>query len=151
MAAVTAIYNHYILNSTVCFCLEAFGTADMMKAMTEIYPRYPYLVAEMDGKVAGFCYAHPWKQKKAYSHTWETTIYVAPDATGSELGHLLMKHLVGESRKMGCRVMIACITGENSGSRHFHESIGFRKVSHFEKVGYKFGRYLDVCDYQLDL
>ena len=45
--------------------------------------------------------------------------------------------------------LIACITEGNEASYSLHEKLGFRKVSHFEKVGLKFGRWLDVVDYEL--
>ena len=48
-----------------------------------------------------------------------------------------------------CHALVACITADNDPSRRLFESIGFRRVSHFEQVGRKFGRWLDVVDYEL--
>lgn len=49
----------------------------------------------------------------------------------------------------GVHALVACITADNEPSRRLFESIGFRRVSHFEQVGRKFGRWLDVVDYEL--
>ena len=48
-----------------------------------------------------------------------------------------------------CCALIACITANNHASCRLHEALGFKKVSHFERVGYKLGQYLDVVDYEL--
>ena len=148
--AVTEIFNHYIENSTASFNIKPFTIGEMEERMESIYPEYPYFVAELNGEIVGFCYAHPWKEREAYKHTWESTIYLSPSAVGKGIGERLMRRLIQESPLKGCRVMIACITGGNNASIRLHEKLGFRQVSHFRNVGYKFGNYLDVVDYQLD-
>ncbi len=40
--------------------------------------------------------------------------------------------------------MIGGIALPNKASVILHERLGFRKVAHFKKVGYKFGRWIDV-------
>ena len=60
-----------------------------------------------------------------------------------------MSHLVADCRAIGLKALVACITDGNAASNALHEKLGFRKVSHFEKVGLKFGRWLDVVDYEL--
>ena len=89
--AITQIYNEYILHSVASFEVEAVTEAEMLRRMQGIVPACPYFVAEVDGKVAGYCYAHPWKERPAYCHTLETTIYLAPAYTGQGIGRLLMK------------------------------------------------------------
>jgi len=59
------------------------------------------------------------------------------------------ERLVAECRTTECHALVACITADNEPSRRLFESIGFRRVSHFEQVGRKFGRWLDVVDYEL--
>ena len=108
-------------------------------------------MAENNGKLIGYCYAHPWKERAAYCKTLETTIYLASEAKGKGLGTRLMDRLIDECRNRGYHVLIACITAENEESCQFHERLGFKKVSHFEQVGQKFGRWLDVADYELIL
>ncbi len=148
---ITEIYNYYILNTTVSFETEPISTDNMQSRITKISSDFPYFVAESDGKIAGYCYAHTWKERAAYSHTWETTIYLAPESKGRGTGSQLMEKLIGECRRQGCHVLIACITAENVESCRFHERLSFKKVSHFEQVGQKFGRWLDVADYELIL
>ncbi len=151
-ARIAAIYNDYVLHTTVSFETAPLS-ADAMLARIESVTRggYPYIVAVDDDRVVGYAYAHPWKERPAYNHTWETTVYLSPRSKGRGTGRILMESLVAECRRRGCHALIACITAENSDSRRFHERLGFRKVSDFSEVGFKQGRWLDVTDYQLTL
>lgn len=149
-AAIAAIYNHYILRSVASFETEALDEAEMRRRILAIAARHPYFVCETEGEVAGYCYAHPWKERAAYRHTLETTVYVAPGRTGLGIGRRLMEHLVAACRATGdCHALVACITADNTPSIALHRALGFRCVSHFEQVGRKFGRWLGVVDYEL--
>lgn len=150
-AQIAGIYNRYILETTISFETQPLSAEDMRKRIEEISSYFPYLVAENNGKLIGYCYAHPWKERAAYCKTLETTIYLASEAKGKGLGTRLMDRLIDECRNRGYHVLIACITAENEESCQFHERLGFKKVSHFEQVGQKFGRWLDVADYELIL
>lgn len=150
-AQIAGIYNRYILETTISFETQPLSAEDMRKRIEEISSYFPYLVAENNGKLIGYCYAHPWKERAAYCKTLETTIYLASEAKGKGLGTRLMDRLIDECRNRGYHVLIACITAENEESCRFHERLGFKKVSHFEQAGQKFGRWLDVADYELIL
>lgn len=149
--ALTAIYNHYVEESTATFDLLPVSSSEIDRLIHEATPHFPFLVYDTGEGIAGYCYAHSWKSKAAYRHTWEITIYLAPEHTGKGIGEALMRQLIADCRKKGCKVLIADITAENEGSRQFHERFGFTQVSHFRQVGRKFGRWLDVIDYQLNL
>ena len=150
-AAIASIYNEYILHSVITFDTAPVSESDMRSSILDISARFPYFVYEDKGKVVGFCYAHPWKGKAAYRHTLETTLYLMPDVKGRGLGTQLMERLMAECRAGGYKVLIACITEGNTVSESFHRKLGFTKVSHFTKVGFKFNRLLDVVDYELVL
>lgn len=150
-AAITSIYNEYVLSSTATFDTETQTETGMRERLTAISARFPYFVYEEDGEVAGYCYAHEWKAKAAYAHTLETTVYVKRGYTGRSIGRKLTEHLIEACREQGFGVLIACITAENAVSIRLHERLGFRRMSYFEAVGRKFGRLLDVTDYVLHL
>ena len=69
--AIAAIYNEYVIHSVVTFDIEPVREEDMRGRIAGISAHYPYFVCESDGKVVGYCYAHPWKQRVAYGHTLE--------------------------------------------------------------------------------
>lgn len=146
---IADIYNVYVLNSVATFETEPVTLQEMCRRIEEISAKYPYLVYEEDGKILGYCYAHSWKTRAAYSRTLETTVYVAAVSQKRGIGKELMKHLIDECRQTGAHVLIACVTGGNEGSVTLHQKLGFRQASHFRQVGKKFGSWLDVVDFQL--
>ena len=150
-AAIAAIYNEYVQGTTISFETSPLSP-QAMEARIEAYAaECPYIVWEQDGELLGYCYAHRWKERAAYARTWESTIYLKEQACGKGIGCRLMEELIKRCREAGCRVLVACITQGNERSCRFHESLGFRQVSHFQAVGEKFGQVLDVVDYQLTL
>lgn len=149
--AIAAIYADYVANTTISFETTPPTAEQMLQRILTLSASYPYLVWEQDGRILGYCYAHAWKERPAYAHTWESTIYLSPQAKGLGIGSALMHRLIQDCRATGCHALIACITGNNTASQLFHEKLGFTKVSHFPQVGYKFNQWLDVLDYQLCL
>lgn len=150
MPEITRIYNHYVLETDISFETEPVSVGEMTRRMEEFTASYPYIVCVADGRVAGYCYAHPWKSRAAYAGTLETTIYLDP-VHRRGIGLALMERLIDDCRKAGFDSLIACITGGNEASCRMHERLGFRQASFFKAVGRKFGRMLDVVDYQLQL
>lgn len=150
-ADIVAIYNRYIVDTTVTFETEPLSVDEMQKRITTIASSFPYFVYEFEGRVVGYAYVHLWKERAAYSRTLETTIYLDPDIRHSGIGTKLMHHVIDECRCLDYKVLIACITAENGESLEFHKRLGFVQVSHFHNVGEKFGRLLDVIDMELQL
>ncbi len=150
-AEIAGINAWYVENSTAIFDTVPLTESEMRRKIEMIAERFPYLVYENGGRIDGYCYAHPWKEKQAYYPTWETTIYLRPGCEGRGIGKRFMEILTDECRRRGCHSLIACITAENEGSCRFHEKLGYRQVSRFKEVGEKFGRLLDVVDYQKSL
>ena len=151
-AAITDIYNYYVGETTVSFETAPLSVGEMLQRIRTISAGFPYFVAEEEGRVVGYSYAHLWKEREAYCHTWEVTIYLDKDCKGRGIGSRLMRRLVDACRDAGgCRQLVACITEENADSIAFHSRMGFEKVSHFKRVGFKFGRWLDVVDMELSL
>ncbi len=150
--AITNIYNHYISSTVISFETATLSIDEMSERIKKISADYPYFVSvNPEGGIDGYCYAHPWKERAAYSGTLESTVYLHPDRTGSGIGVKLMESLIEECRRRGVDNLIACITYGNHTSCRMHERLGFTKVSHFHHVGRKFGKMLDVVDYQLSL
>jgi L-amino acid N-acyltransferase YncA len=148
---ITRIYNGYVTGSTATFETLPVSDDEMRERVESIRSSFPYYVYEQEGEVAGYCYAHRWKARAAYSKTLETTVYISPQHQREGIGRALMRKLIAQCKQEGYMALIACITGGNDASIALHENLGFKKVSHFEKVGLKFGRLLDVTDYELRL
>ncbi len=148
-AAIARIYNPYVLDTTITFEVEAVSADEMRRRIAEIQGKYPYIVCEEDGNVVGYCYAHPWRMRAAFCHTAEVSIYVDSACRGNGLGKALLEELIQRCKAQGLHVLIAGITEGNEHSRHLHENFGFRKVAQYDEVGYKFGRWLELSQYEL--
>lgn len=149
--AIADIYNYYIANTTITFETELVTKEEMERRIQEISAKYPYFVYEEDGKVIGYCYAHPWRTRAAFLHTLETSVYLDHQEKHHGVGALLVKHLIELCRAQGYHVLIACITSENTDSCVFHEHLGFKPVAKYDEVGWKFERWVGLKDYELIL
>jgi L-amino acid N-acyltransferase YncA len=149
--AVVAIYNHYVVDTCVTFETQPVADDDMAKriADTQALP-LPWLVAEGEGgAILGYAYATRWRARNAYRFACESTVYLAHDKLGHGTGTALYRALIDRLRAMGQHTMIGGILIPNPASVALHERLGFRKVAHFEQVGFKQERWLDVGYWQL--
>lgn len=153
MAAVAALYARAVLEGTATF-EETPPTVEIMQGRLEAVRGHglPWLVAELDGQVVAWAYASPFRPRAAYRYAVETSIYVADGFQGRGLGSALMRAVIARCRDMGLRQMIAAISNDESrASVDLHTRLGFREVGTYRKVGWKFGRWLDVTLMQLAL
>ncbi len=143
--AITRIYAHAVRHGTASFELEPPDEAEMTRRQRALLDGgYPYLVAEIDGSVAGYAYAGPYRTRPAYRFSVENSIYVAPEAHRRGIGRVLLDALIAECELRGYRLMIAVIgDSAQAPSIALHRAAGFKMVGAFEGVGYKFDRWLD--------
>jgi phosphinothricin acetyltransferase len=145
LAAVTAIYDHAVRHGTASFELEPPDASEMARRRLALVDAgYPYLVAEIDGAIAGYAYAGPYRSRPAYRWSVEDSIYVAPHMPRRGVGAALLARLIVEAEKSGFRQMIAVIgDSAQTPSIALHRAAGFRPIGTIENVGFKFGRWLD--------
>ncbi len=149
-AAIAAIYNPYVADSCVTFETEPVQAAGMAARITEVLDAgLPWLLAEDAAGAAGFAYASKWKGRCAYRFSVESTVYLHWDHTGRGIGRALYGRLLEEIRARRMHAVIGGIALPNAASVALHERLGFRKVAHFEQVGYKQDRWVDVGYWQL--
>ena len=147
--AICGIYNPYVIGTIVTFEQDAVPVAGMAARIDEVRARYPWLVAEVRGAVAGYAYASRWRTRAAYDGTAETTIYLDPVAHRRGVGYRLYGALLDALRAAGIHAAIGCIALPNEASVALHEKLGFRRVGHFPEAGWKLGRWVDVGFWQI--
>ena len=148
---IAAIYNWYIAHSR-CTCEEQqVSDADMGRRIAAAGASMPWLVLEEGGIVLGYAYASVWKARAAYDRSREVTVYLHHNATGKGRGRRLYQQLVDELGNTPIHSLIASIALPNAGSVALHESLGFEKVGQFSEIGFKFGEFVDVGYWQLNL
>lgn len=153
--AITAIYADAVLNGTATYELNVPDRNEMERRFTSLIEAgFPYLVAEDEaGRILGYAYAGPFRERPAYRFIVEDSVYLSPDAQGRELGVTLINRLIEEATALGFRQMIAVIGdgSPNSASVRVHQKLGFRHCGVMEGSGYKHGRWLDTTFMQLSM
>jgi L-amino acid N-acyltransferase YncA len=150
--AIAAIYNHYILHSTISFEEEAVSVDAIRQRIADVRAAgLPWLVAVFNGEVAAYAYATKWRVRAAYRFSVESSVYVAPDKPRRGLGKALYQALLARLREADVHLVIGGIALPNDSSVALHENVGFEKVAHFSEVGRKFDRWIDVGYWQLKL
>ncbi|HSQ02588.1 MAG TPA: GNAT family N-acetyltransferase [Burkholderiales bacterium] len=144
---LTAIYNHYVSHTAITFDIEPFTVAQRASWFEQHAEtgRYRLLVAEDAGRVVGYAGTGPFRPKRAYETTVETTIYCAPDATGCGIGTRLYVALFDLLRGEDVHRALAGITLPNPPSIALHQRFGFVEAARFNENGRKLGRYWDVA------
>lgn len=157
---IAAIYNHFIVETTITFELEPVDAAELERRIEAIGAAgLPWLVAVEPAsarageseRVLGYAYAAPWRARRAYQDSVEVSVYLDPAETGRGLGTRLYATLFERLRALGKHIAIAGVTLPNAASVRLHERFGMEKVAHFREVGFKFGRRLDVGYWQVTL
>jgi phosphinothricin acetyltransferase len=144
LAAVNAIYNHYVRSST-CTCQTEPELLDKRRAWFDAHDAaHPITVAERDEVVIGWAALSRYHEREGYRHTVENSVYVRHDAHGQGVGRALLADLIERAERIGHRTILASISADQAASVALHDKLGFQKVAHLREVGFKFGRWLDV-------
>ena len=143
-SAIASITNYYIETSTIHFAYEPVAPAALQAQWLAARARFPWLVAEEDGAVAGYAKSGTWRDRTAYSWTAEVGLYIADAARGRGLGRALYSELLAEVARRGFRSAIAGITLPNEPSAALHRALGFESVGTVRDAGWKHGRWCDV-------
>jgi len=150
-AAIAALYNPYIIETDISFESDPLSDGDMARRIASVQTCYPWLVFEGGEGIAGYAYATRWKDRHAYRYCAETCIYIRRGMEGQGVGTALYSELLQRLSAAGIRHAIGCIALPNGASVALHEKLGFEKVAHFQGVGFKFDRWIDMGYWQKTL
>ena len=148
---ILSIYTPFITDTTVSFEYTVPTVAEFTQRIQTIQQRLPYLVAESDGRVLGYAYASPHRDRAAYQWSVDTSVYIHPDEHRQGIARQLYTTLFDLLRRQGFHNAYAGITLPNPASEAFHRSMGFEPVGIYKNVGYKFGAWHSVEWLQLAL
>lgn len=145
------IYAYYVRNTAISFEYEVPSIEKFKNRIANTLEKYPYLVLEEGGDIKGYSYAGVFKERAAYDHCCEVTIYLDHGSKGNGYGRALYNALEEELRKIGIINLYACIADPISedeyltrNSKHFHQHMGYTRVGEFHKCGYKFERWYNM-------
>ena len=146
LPAITEIYAEAVAVGTASFEVVPPDEAVMTARFTRLAAEgFPYVVAERAGTVLGYGYVGPYRDRPAYRHTVEDSIYLAVDARSQGIGGALLRRLIDEAVVLGFRQMVAVIgDSANDASVRLHKAAGFELIGTLKDVGFKHGRWLDT-------
>jgi phosphinothricin acetyltransferase len=147
-AAIAAIYAPLVTDSIVSFEEDPPSAEEMAD---RIAASHVWLVAEDDGEVVGYAYGARFHPRAAYRWSTEASIYLAPEARGRGTGKRLVAELLVRLKAMGFVNVFGGTSLPNPASERLLESFGFKKVAHWEHVGFKLDAWHDVSWRQLTL
>ncbi len=150
-AAIRDIYAPHVERAAVSFETEVPSVADMAARIARLLPTHPWLVAAIDGRVAGYAYASPHRERAAYRWSVEVTAYVQADFHGRGIGKRLYAALRAVLAEQNYVNAFGIVTLPNAASVALHEASGFRHCATFRHAGYKFGAWHDVGWWQLQI
>lgn len=148
---IAAIYEYYVRTGTATFDTEPLPPQAWAQKITAITDRaWPFLVAT-DGKdIVGYAYASQFRDRAAYAHSCENSLYIRSDYRGRGIGRMILGALCDAAQASGFAQMIAVISEGEDVSIALHEKLGFEHRGRLTKVGFKFGKLLDTIYMQRD-
>ena len=141
-AACAAIYAPYVTDTTVTFEYEPPSASEMAH---RIAAAHAWVVLEEGGRVVGYAYAGPYKERAAYRWTCEVSVYLESGRRRGGSGRLLYEALFERLAERGFRTLVAAMTLPNEASEGLHRALGFEPIGTFLQVGWKHGAWRDVA------
>lgn len=148
---IAAIYAPIVRDTWISF-ETSVPTADQFRQRIQhVGARYPWLVCANGDDIMGYVYGSLHSERAAYMWSVNITVYIKDTYRRLGVGQTLYTTLFELLKLLGYYNAFAGVTLPNDGSVGLHESLGFQKVSHYKNTGYKFGKWLDVGWWQLQL
>jgi L-amino acid N-acyltransferase YncA len=149
--ACAAIYEPFVRNTATSFEERPPGGRELAERIAQQSLRYPWLVADLAGTIAGYAYGAPHRERASYRWAADVTVYVADGWRRQGVGRALYGALLPLLARQGLWIACAGITLPNDASVALHESFGFELVGVYRRIGWKAGSWRDVGWWQLSL
>lgn len=143
LPAIREIYNYYVRETAITFDLDDVSLENRRSWFAQFATegRHRLLVAELDGRLAGYAYSARYRPKPAYDTTVEVTVYVDHSLPHRGLGRALYAALFDILEREDVHRAVAVIARPNPASDALHRVFGFTEIGALSDVGYKFGRF----------
>ena len=141
---LAAIYAPAVTDRTTSFELTPPDAVEMARRVAAVVARTPWLVLEDNGRVVGYAYASPHRDRPAYQWSVEVSAYIDAAAHRAGHGRTLYTGLFDILTAQGFANAYAGITLPNPASVGFHRAMGFEEIGTYKGIGYKFGGWHDV-------
>ena len=148
---ILKLYAPYVTDTAITFEYNVPSIEEFSERINNIAKKYPYIVAIENNRIIGYAYASAFKERAAYDWAVETTIYLGQDSRGKGVGkklYLALEKILKKQNILNLNACIAYASAEDvyltNASTYFHNQLGYKKVGHFSKCGYKFETWYDM-------
>jgi len=148
---IQTIYAPIVRDTFISFEQVIPEATEIERRIRTTLAQYPYLVCDIDGRIAGYCYASAFRPREAYQWTTETTVYVHPEFHRRGIASALYTALLEVLRGQGYLNAVGVIALPNEASVSLHENFGFEPIGVFKNMGYKRNGWRDTGWWQLEL
>ena len=147
------IYAPYVEETAISFETEVPTAEAFRQRIEKTLKNYPYIIAEENGEILGYCYLSPFVGRAAYIHAAETTLYLKMSARKKGIGKKLYTALEKIASAQNIFTLEACIGTVDPGkedehltnnSAEFHSYMGYRFIGEFKRCGRKFGTWYNM-------
>lgn len=104
-----AIYGQYI-ETPITFESTLPTVHEFADRIAHISAFYPYIVAEENGEILGYAYAHRHMEREAYQWNAELSVYLDQNATSHGIGTQLVTKIIALLRLQGIKKLVSGIT-----------------------------------------
>jgi L-amino acid N-acyltransferase YncA len=143
-ARCSEIYAPYVTNSWISFELVPPDAAEMARRIGDCGDSHGWLVAEVNGKIAGYAYASPHRMRQAYATSADVAVYGDAAFARAGIGRSLYQALFPILKARGVHAVFAGIALPNDASIGLHMAMGFTPVGVYREVGWKMDGWRDV-------
>jgi phosphinothricin acetyltransferase len=143
--ACAAIYAPYVTDTAITFESEPPTVAEMAGRIADSLSTHAWFVLEDAGRVVGYAYGGPFKQRDAYRWSCEVSVYLERGRRRTGGGRALYTELLDRLAERGYRTACAGMTLPNEASVGLHRAMGFEPVGTYRRIGWKNGQWHDVA------
>lgn len=143
-ARCAEIYAPYVTDTWVSFEHCPPDAAEVARRIEQYGTSHGWLVAEVEGKIAGYAYGSPHRTREAYATSADVAIYLDAAFARAGIGRRLYEALFPVLKKRNIHTVFAGIALPNDASIGLHQAMGFTPVGIYREVGWKMGGWRDV-------
>jgi L-amino acid N-acyltransferase YncA len=144
-AACAAIYAPYVRDTAITFESAPPSPAEVARRIAAAQRSHAWVVLDEGGRVVGYAYGGPYKQRAAYQWSCEVSVYVELGRHRGGAGRALYEALFARLAERGYRMLVAGMTLPNDASVGLHRAMGFEPIGTYRRIGWKRGAWHDVA------
>jgi L-amino acid N-acyltransferase len=149
---ILEIFNDALVNTTAVYSYQKATHQEQLEWFNhKKVAGIPVYVAQDNDVILGYVTYGPFRARPAYKYTVELSIYVDSKARNQGIAKAMMTKILEVCQEKELKTLICGIDSENKASIDLCQKFGFTHSGSLKKVGYKFGHWLDLEFYALEL